>query len=86
MSDFQSETFVPRESNLYAPFIYQQITGTKNTEHCSVHCYFDAEDHCDFHFLSGSNCYLGNFNTETPVGSSSSTYTTYIFKGKNMNL
>ena len=37
---------------------------------------------CDFHFLYSDYCYLGNFNTESPVGAASGTYVMYIFKGK----
>ena len=63
--------------------MYEKISDVKNTVHCSIHCYFDAEDECDFYFMSGSTCYLGSFNTEAPIPTPpSGAYTTYIFKGK----
>ena len=85
MGDFKSDTFVTRTSShtFYSPYIYQRFAYTKNTEHCSIHCYFDANDMCDFHFLYNGYCNLGNFNTESPVGSSSVTTDMYIFKGKD---
>ena len=86
MGDFQSDTFVTRTSNLYTPFIYDSFVSTKNTEHCSIHCFFDGNDNCDFHFLYNGYCYLGNFNTETAIGSTSSSHTMYIFKGIVYNL
>ena len=86
LSDFESDTFVTRTSNLYTPFIYQSFGSTKNTEHCSIHCYFDSNDHCDFHFLYNGYCYLGNFNTETPVGTTSGSHEIYIYKGKKCHM
>ena len=81
LSDFKAETFTTRTSNLYAPYIYEKFSGAKNSEHCSIHCYFDADDKCDFHFIHDSKCYLGNFNTETAIGSTSGSHEMYIFKG-----
>ena len=83
LGEFKTETFVTIASNLYTPYVYQSFGGTKNTEHCSIHCYFDSNDDCDFHFLYYDQCYLGNFNTESPVGTTSGSHTIYIFKGKN---
>ena len=55
----------------------------KNERHRVCEPSNDAEDECDFHFMSESTCYLGNFNTETPIPTPpSGTYPTYIFKGK----
>ena len=83
LGEFKTDTFVTIASNLYTPYVYQSFGGTKNTEHCSIHCYFDPNDDCDFHFLYNDQCYLGNFNTESPVGTTSGSHTIYIFKGKN---
>lgn len=80
LSEFQEQVFVVKSSSYFAPFIYQVFGGTKNVHHCSIHCYFDASDHCDFHYLVNDQCYLGNFNTENPVGSSGGTYNMYIFQ------
>lgn len=84
LSDFKTETYATRTSNLYTFFIYQSFTNTKNTEHCSVHCYFDANDNCDFHFLHNDHCYLGNFNTESAIGTTSGSHTMFIFKGEKL--
>ena len=82
MGDFKNENFVTRSSQKFTPFTYKSFSYTYNTEHCSIHCFFDENDNCDFHFIYNGYCYLGNFNTETPISSPSGTYTMYIFKGK----
>ena len=80
LSEFRDEKFYARTSQRYQPFIYQKFSSTKNTQHCSMHCYFDPEGKCDFHFLYGNDCYLGNFNTESAISNVGGTHTIYIFK------
>ena len=83
LEPFQNNFFVSRHSHRFPPFIYKHFPATKNTYHCSVHCFFDPDDNCDFHFLYGSDCYLGNFNTENTVGAPGGHHYTYIFMGKS---
>lgn len=81
LDPLKNQLFVTRESNKHSPFIYQKFFG-KGTKHCCMHCYFDPDYNCDFHFFYENNCYLGSFNTETPIDSvPSGTVTHYIFKG-----
>ena len=80
LSPFKEDKFYERSSNKHKPFIYALFQDTKNVEHCSMHCYFDPNGNCDFHFLHNNNCYLGNFNTQEPINSVDGTFTTYIFK------
>ena len=80
LGDLQASLFITRSSNLYSPFIYQNFGGSKDDTHCSMHCYFDPDDHCDFHFIQNDQCYLGNFNTQTPIASPSGSFLTFIFK------
>ena len=69
-------------SDCYAPFIYQKLSGTKNINHCGMHCYFDPEEKCAFYFLQNDECYLGNFNVSDPISSNSfGTITIYISQG-----
>ena len=82
LNPFRDQTFFKRHSHLYAPFIYKTFTGTKNTQHCAMHCYFDATLHCEFNFISNGICYLGNFNTQSAIGSTSGSFNVYIFSGK----
>ena len=80
LSDFKDQKFYKRSSNRHKPFIYGLFEDTKNEEHCSMHCYFDPTGNCDFHFIHDRNCYLGNFNTQNPIGSVDGTFEMYIFK------
>ena len=82
LDDFAATTFNIRTStNKYTPFVYKVIGSIKNFKHCGMNCYFAANNKCDFFLVISTNCYLGNFNTGTPVGSSSSLYNVYIYKG-----
>ena len=80
LSDFKDQKFYKRSSNRHKPFIYGLFQDTKNEEHCSMHCYFDPTGNCDFHFIHDKNCYLGNFNTENPIGSVDGTFDMHIYK------
>ena len=44
LNTFRDETFTLKESNIQGSFIYQSFGSTKNTQHCSIHCYFDPDD------------------------------------------
>ena len=81
LDGFRSDTFVTRSSNLYYKFTYVRYYAPKNTNHCSVQCYFDAEDKCDFFFVVHFYCYLGNFNQPSYAYHLTDTVTTYIHKG-----
>ena len=80
LNEFRDEEFYSRTSSRHQPFIYAHFPTTKNTQHCSMHCYFDPTSNCDFHFLSGNECYLGNMNTASAIGSPGGTFTMYIYK------
>ena len=83
LDQFVTDSFVTRESDLYYHYTYSRFDNPKNIEHCSIHCYFDPEDKCDFFFIDGSYCYLGNFNQVSYVYHLTHTVTTYINKGTN---
>ena len=83
LNTFRDETFTMKESNIQGSFIYQSFDGTKNTQHCSIHCYFDPDDKCDYHYIYGSTCYLGSFTYDNYVGGPNYHVNTYIYKGKN---
>ena len=68
IGSFVSDTFVTRQSNIYSPYPYVRFENPKNIEHCSIHCYFDTENICDFFFIHHTYCYLGNFNQVSPIG------------------
>ena len=82
LNTFRDETFAKKESNIQGSFIYQSFDGTKNTQHCSIHCYFDPDDRCDFHYIYGSTCYLGSFTSDSYVGGPNHHLNVYIYKGK----
>ena len=81
LGQFVTDYFVTRESDLYYHYTYLRFVHPKNIEHCSIHCYMDPEDKCDFFFIDGSYCYLGNFNQVSYVYHLTHTVTTYINKG-----
>ena len=83
LDQFVTDSFVTRESDLYYHYTYSRFDNPKNIEHCSIHCYMDPEDRCDFFFIDGSYCYLGNFNQVSYVYHLTHTVTTYINKGTN---
>ena len=85
LKDFVSNKFVTRQSNIYSPYPYVRINDARSPEHCSMVCFFDVEQKCDFFFIHGSYCYLGNFNQESAIGSSGDWVTTYIYKSNSFN-
>ena len=80
LSEFMDQKFYKRSSNRHKPFIYGSFEDIKNEEHCSMHCYFDPNGNCDFHFIHDKKCYLGNFNTQNAVASVDGTFEMHIFK------
>ena len=81
LNSFRDETFKKRESNLQGSFVYDSFGSTKNTQHCSIHCYFDSNDKCDFHYMYGSTCYLGSFSSDSYIGGPNHHLTTYVYSG-----
>ena len=85
LDSFISSTFVTRQSSYEYPFTYVRFAYPLNVEHCSVHCFFDSENKCDFFFIVDSYwysyCYLGNFNQVSYAYYLTDTVTTYIYKG-----
>ena len=84
LKEFQSETFVVRHSNIYNPYPFVRYSDAKSIEHCAMVCYFKDEEKCDFYFIHGSYCYLGNFNQASAIGSSGDWVNTYIYKRKTI--
>ena len=82
LNTFRDETFTMKESNIQGSFIYQSFGSTKNTQHCSIHCYFDPDDKCDYHYIYGSTCYLGSFTSDNYIGGPNHHLNVYIYKGK----
>ena len=64
LGDFISVFTLQSYHSRYSPFVYELFENTDDAEHCSIHCYFDGNEKCDFYFLYGSKCYLGNFDTD----------------------
>ena len=81
MSGFVSDTFVTRTSNIYQPYTYSQFVYPMNVEHCSIHCYFDPNNECDFFYILHSYCWLGYYNEDAPIGAYGDWVTAYIKKG-----
>ena len=86
LTTFVPDTFVERESYIYNSYTYVSYVYPVNEVHCGVHCFFDSDNKCDFFFIYGSYCYLGNFNEDAPIGSSTATVTTYIYNSKTITL
>lgn len=86
LENFVSDTFVTRDSNLYYYYTYVRFVYPKNIRHCSMHCFFDAEDKCDFFFVVHSYCYLGNFNQPSYAYHVTDWLTTYIYKSIVLHL
>ena len=84
LTTFVPDTFVERESYIYNSYTYVSYVYPVNEVHCGVHCFFDSDNKCDFFFIYGSYCYLGNFNEDAPIGSSTATVTTYIYNSKTI--
>ena len=80
---FRDDTFRIKESNLQGSFVYQSFGNTKNTQHCGIHCYFDPDDKCDYHYMYGSTCYLGSF-TETNIGGPNHHTSVYIYQSNHL--
>ena len=81
LSGFVSDTFVTRTSNIYQPYTYSQFVYPMNVEHCSIHCYFDPNNECDFFYILHSYCWLGYYNEDAPIGAYGDWVTAYIKKG-----
>ena len=64
LGDFISVFTLQSYHSRYSPFVYELFENTDDAEHCSMHCYFDGNEKCDFYFLYDSKCYLGNFDTD----------------------
>ena len=86
LDSFISDTFTTRQSTIYRGYYYTYFYNYKDSldphynGYCSVHCFFDTENKCDFWYMSGHYCYLGNFNQGYSTTSDTS-LTTYIYKG-----
>lgn len=86
LNNFLGDTFVQRSSNIFHPFTYVYFTYPTSHEHCAMHCVFDSNNKCDFFFIYGSYCYLGNFNQVSSIGGPGTHVTTYIYYCKEHSL
>ena len=83
LANFHTLNFASLSTNLISPFAYASFAIQQNSMyHCTMECVFDPEDKCDFFFLYSGYCYLCNYNTVSPIASTTASVTAYIYKGK----
>ncbi len=51
----------------WSSYIYLHDTTATSAESCGGTCLFDKDTPCHFYLYTDDNCYLGNFDTSSPV-------------------